>query len=60
MEQAISAFLWFLLGFWIGASAGFMIFAFMRMTRNSDVALDRLLRRRHAGPGELDLEATNY
>jgi len=37
----MTGLLWFLLGVWIGGSAGFLLFAWVQMGRDSERAVDR-------------------
>jgi hypothetical protein len=39
-EQAMVDLLWFLLGFWIGGSAGFLLFACVQASRDADQVAD--------------------
>ena len=41
-ESTMAAFLWFLLGLWIGGSGGFMLFAWLQTSRDSAQASDAL------------------
>jgi hypothetical protein len=39
-EQAMVDFLWFLLGFWGGGSAGFLLFACLQVSRDAGRVTD--------------------
>ena len=48
----MSALLWFLLGLWVGGTAGFLLFACLQVSRDAERAGDIALRR-HLSPSQL-------